>query len=191
MKRQDAPGALELVREFINTRDLETRSDGLDSPDDLRSWLTGRELIGAGTTVDDAAWQTALEVREALRALAATHSGRPMDPAAARTLDTLAADTVIRLRFRDDGTSYVGPEERTGVRTALGRILALVDAAAREGTWPRLKVCPAEDCLWVFYDHSKNRSGTWCQMAECGNRAKGRAFRARTRTPSGAEPSGS
>ena len=47
------------------------------------------------------------------------------------------------------------------------------------GTWSRLKVCPADDCQWAFYDHSKNRSGTWCSMQVCGNRAKVRAYRER------------
>jgi predicted RNA-binding Zn ribbon-like protein len=45
-----------------------------------------------------------------------------------------------------------------------------------------MRVCPNPDCRWMFYDHSKNRSGRWCQMAECGNRAKVRAYRERTVT---------
>ncbi|HEX6579263.1 MAG TPA: CGNR zinc finger domain-containing protein, partial [Actinomycetota bacterium] len=31
----------------------------------------------------------------------------------------------------------------------------------------------------VFFDRSKNKSGKWCSMNACGNRAKVRAFRAR------------
>ncbi|HEV2869799.1 MAG TPA: CGNR zinc finger domain-containing protein, partial [Actinomycetota bacterium] len=30
-----------------------------------------------------------------------------------------------------------------------------------------------------FYDHSTNRSGTWCTMSVCGNRRKARAYRRR------------
>ncbi len=52
-----------------------------------------------------------------------------------------------------------------------------------EGTWSRLKACAAEDCQFAFYDHSKNRSGHWCTMAECGNRAKVRSYRARQAPP--------
>ena len=47
------------------------------------------------------------------------------------------------------------------------------------GTWERLKVCRQESCRWAFYDNTKNRSGVWCNMASCGNRAKARAYRAR------------
>jgi predicted RNA-binding Zn ribbon-like protein len=45
-----------------------------------------------------------------------------------------------------------------------------------------MKACALHDsCEWAFYDWSKNRSGTWCDMAVCGNRAKARAYRERRR----------
>ncbi|TKA12045.1 hypothetical protein FCI23_09025 [Actinacidiphila oryziradicis] len=68
----------------------------------------------------------------------------------------------------------------------MGRLLSLTAPAGFHGTWRRLKICPSEHCQWAFYDHSKNRSGTWCQMAECGNRAKARAYRNRRTEPSDA-----
>lgn len=36
----------------------------------------------------------------------------------------------------------------------------------------RLRVCGANDCGWLFVDHSKNGRRRWCDMADCGNRAK-------------------
>lgn len=60
-----------------------------------------------------------------------------------------------------------------------GRILAIVVLSAAESTWRRLKACRNEGCLWVFYDRSKNRSGSWCTMDVCGSRAKMRAYRQR------------
>jgi len=44
-----------------------------------------------------------------------------------------------------------------------------------------LKVCPADTCQWAFYDASRKRSAVWCDMRVCGNRAKVRGFRERTR----------
>lgn len=41
----------------------------------------------------------------------------------------------------------------------------------------RLKFCDAHDCGWLFIDASRNRSRRWCDMADCGNRAKVRRFR--------------
>ena len=68
-----------------------------------------------------------------------------------------------------------GPED-----AAATALLAPVAEAMSDGTWARVKACRAGDCHWAFYDFSRNRSGTWCDMAVCGNREKVRAYRART-----------
>ncbi len=41
----------------------------------------------------------------------------------------------------------------------------------------RVKVC-ADDrgCGWLFLDKSRNRSRRWCDMKDCGNRAKAKRF---------------
>ncbi|MFF3412973.1 CGNR zinc finger domain-containing protein [Streptomyces sp. NPDC002742] len=119
------------------------------------------------------------EARESLRALSRANSGQAVPPSVCLVLDEIAGRGEVRLRFSSYGTQTLAPAGTGGVTQALGRILSIVGLAFFEGTWRRLKVCPAEDCQWAFYDHSKNRSGQWCQMAECGNRAKGRSFRAR------------
>jgi predicted RNA-binding Zn ribbon-like protein len=46
-------------------------------------------------------------------------------------------------------------------------------------TWRRLKVCASDRCRRAFYDRSRARSGKWCSMRACGNRAKQRAWRGR------------
>ncbi len=40
-----------------------------------------------------------------------------------------------------------------------------------------LGICP--ECSWLFLDSSRNRSRRWCSSGDCGNRARGRRFRAR------------
>lgn len=42
-----------------------------------------------------------------------------------------------------------------------------------------IRMCAAETCAWVFLDTSKNHSRRWCDMKQCGNRAKARRFQAR------------
>lgn len=37
---------------------------------------------------------------------------------------------------------------------------------------PRVGKCAGERCAWLFLDTSKNRSRRWCDMRDCGNRAK-------------------
>jgi predicted RNA-binding Zn ribbon-like protein len=46
----------------------------------------------------------------------------------------------------------------------------------------RVKECATDNCNWLFLDASKNRSRRWCEMKECGNRAKARRHYHRHRT---------
>jgi predicted RNA-binding Zn ribbon-like protein len=60
----------------------------------------------------------------------------------------------------------------------------IIYSAAQLLTWSelrRIKLCRAHDCGWLFVDSSRNRSRRWCDMSDCGNRAKARRFRARQR----------
>lgn len=71
-------------------------------------------------------------------------------------------------------------------RTALDRLLWVVTRSATEwfttGDLSRLRECEGEDCGWVFEDTSRNRSRRWCDMSDCGNRAKVHRFRKRQRS---------
>ena len=49
----------------------------------------------------------------------------------------------------------------------------------------RVKECDNETCRWLFVDMSKNRSRRWCDMKDCGNRAKARRHYRRTRRSEG------
>jgi predicted RNA-binding Zn ribbon-like protein len=100
-------------------------------------------------------------------------------------LEDAARRAVLEVRFDEHGVATAAPAAR-GVDGALGRLLAIVAAAQADETWVRLKACPWQTCRWAFYDHSKNRSGRWCRMEVCGNRAKAAAFRARARERSSA-----
>ncbi len=72
-----------------------------------------------------------------------------------------------------------------GIAGAFGKLLQVVADAQTDGTWSRLKVCPAADCQWAYYDVSRNRSRRWCSMETCGNRAKVEAYRVRERDTAG------
>jgi len=176
-----APGELNHIRRFVNTLDLEDKSDQIADPASLRDWLAERDLIdpAAELTADDV--RRAHEVREALRKVLLANNGDPLDPAAIETLNGAASRADLQVRFAGDGSAGLVPV-RTGIDAAIGRLLAIVVNAMENGTWPRMKACAFHDtCEWAFYDWSKNRSGTWCVMAVCGNRAKARAYRERQR----------
>ena len=181
--RAPAPGALGVIQAFINTRDVQAQREYLSTPEKLRTWLTRRELLDGHAAVGDADLRRAVELRESLRALLVAHHGGPVGADALATLNGIARDAPLVVQFDHAGETRLVPTA-SGVEGALNRILVMVWSAMVEGSWRRLKVCPADTCQWAFYDSSKNRSGTWCTMSICGNRAKVRAYQRRRRTPS-------
>jgi predicted RNA-binding Zn ribbon-like protein len=176
-RRDPAPGDLELIRQFVNTYDVESGWEGLSSPAELDAWLAERRLLPAKRRLTDADLATATTFREALREALAANAGHGEAGAARTTLDHLAAHYPVRVRL--DGGARLESQGGSGVAPAIARLLGTMYDAMTLGTWERLKVCRNDECQWAFYDHSRNHSGAWCRMAICGNRMKGRAFRAR------------
>lgn len=178
---KSAPGDLEVVRGFVNTLDVDEGSDDIGSEVQLTTWLRERGLLGGGPPASAQDVDRAAALREALRGLLLRNNdGEPVDPAAVHALEDAAGRAALRLRVGPDGQTRLEPEG-SGVDAALGRLLITVHRSMEAGTWPRLKACRNDTCRWAFYDHSKNRSGHWCTMAECGSRAKAREYRLRRR----------
>ena len=177
-----APGALAVVQEFVNTANLDRGEDELERPEDLRDWLASHDLVEPGAEVGDADLRRAIEVREGLRALLATHNGAEIDAAAHTRLERVAGRATMRATFTPAGPR-LAPSAK-GADAGLASLLAIVATAQADGTWPRLKACADDGCLWAFFDHSKNRRGRWCSMAVCGNQHKARQYRERARSTS-------
>jgi predicted RNA-binding Zn ribbon-like protein len=180
-----APGDLNHIRQFVNTVDLEDGEDEITEPDTLYAWLAERDLIDAGAELTAADVREAHEFREALRKMLLANNGDPIDPQAVDAICDAAKRAELQVRIDDEGQARLIPV-RTGIEGAIGRLLAIMFRSQADGTWSRMKACALHDsCEWAFYDWSKNRSGTWCDMAVCGNRAKARAYRERRRGQAG------
>jgi predicted RNA-binding Zn ribbon-like protein len=179
--RDPAPGQLQLVQEFVNTLDVEAGVDDLVDADALSSWLTQRELLEPSELLSTADLDCARSFREALRTLLDAHAEAGERDDALHVLNGVPSGVVLRVAFDEAGAPRLEPAGGDGIDRALARLLAIIDRAAADGTWARLKVCADEGCRWAFYDHSRNRSGSWCSMAVCGNRAKARSYRERQR----------
>jgi predicted RNA-binding Zn ribbon-like protein len=175
------PRELAAVQALVNTVDLlEDGEERLDSPEALRDFLVGQDLLAPSEPVGPDDLAMALELREALRAMLRVNHGEPLDPAALEVINRAAAGLPLRVAFDPEGHPALGPGS-AGCRGALAALLAGVAQASAQGTWERLKACSDESCQWAFYDRSKNRSGRWCSMRTCGNRTKTRAYRSRRR----------
>lgn len=170
-----APGALELVRRFVNTLDLETGTDHLADARSWQAWSAEHDCAGRVTTADLTRLR---ELREVLReALAANHDRQPLPPAAQKALAEAMQWSGARTLLTGDGLRL--EPAGTGPRRLVGAVVGAVATAVADGSWSRLKVCRADTCHWAFYDHSRSRTGQWCSMGVCGNRTKQARLRER------------
>ena len=177
-----APGELELVRRFVNSLDVEDGVDQFESASSLEGWLRERELIEPGDTIKEEERSRAIAFREGLRDLMLVHHGLPLRDGTIDGLNEALGGANLRPEFRGDALLLRPGSACQGIDGVMARLVAIIHRAMIDDRWSRLKVCPADDCQWAFYDHSKNRSGKWCSMAVCGNRAKARSFRQRSGT---------
>ena len=181
--RPPAPGELAIVQDFANSHFTEAPEADRDRPaEPIATW--GREfgLFPRGRKLSGVEVEEALELRRLLReAIAANHAGQPMTPTDRRTLNEIALGHAIHLQFDGRGEVSIVSGKGGRLEGLPSRFFAIIAEARRDGTWGRLKICRADDCGWAFYDRSKNGSGAWCSMSDCGNRAKARAFRERNR----------
>lgn len=169
-------GALRLVREFLNTRDLESGTDRLDSPESLATWLRHNELLAGDAPATPTDLRRGIELRESVRELL---SGGPAAGRAAKRLNAAVRRSRLRPEFGPAGARLVCPAG--GVAGAFGALLAVICEAMADGRWQRLKLCHNDGCRWAFFDASRAGAGKWCSMAACGNRSKAAAWRARRR----------
>lgn len=182
--RPRAPGGLGLVQAFVNTEDIEAGVDHLASPSDLAEWLQQAGLPG-DRSVSGRDLARAITLRAALRESLAVNAHTPLPEAVGSAQLLTLAGRDVPFRVVGSAAGPVIEAAGSGIDAALGMILAAAVTAAADGSWPRLKVCRNDRCRWAYWDASRNRSGIWCTMAVCGNRAKGRAFRSRARSATG------
>jgi predicted RNA-binding Zn ribbon-like protein len=161
-----------LLRDFVNTYDVQCDIDEFGAPSDLGGWLAEHGLAAPGDRADESDLGVAVALREGLRAAMLAHR-EPRDRLG--HLDGLLSALPLRLSL--EGPVLV--PVYGGIRGALARVAAAVVASTADGSWERLKVCRETSCRWAFLDTSKNRSRTWCSMRMCGNRTKTRAYRER------------
>jgi predicted RNA-binding Zn ribbon-like protein len=175
--RPPAPGALELVRCFVNTRNVERQIDLLDTPARLTAWLKDRALLDPAREATELDLTRATEVREVLRAFCLRNNGVDCD-CDARVLNAAAERSGLLLAFGDAGESSFRPRQPC-VDGAIGVLLAAVHLAMLDRSWAKLKACADPACQWIYYDRSKNGCSRWCNAGLCGNRDKVKRFRER------------
>ncbi|MFJ2772221.1 CGNR zinc finger domain-containing protein [Streptomyces sp. NPDC087300] len=163
--RAPAPGGLALVQRLVNTLDLESGADALDTAEGLRAFGIAPDGVAA-----------ARELREALRAACLAHAGHGPHGPVADLCQLLAAGPLLVTVDAASGAASLAPADASSL---VARVASAIAEGLTAGTWGRLKACEAPDCHWAYYDRSPAGRGRWCDMGVCGSRAKMRAYRLR------------
>jgi predicted RNA-binding Zn ribbon-like protein len=188
-----------LCLDFANTIDWRTGEhpqEWLTSYADLVAWSEHagivteseaqhlRDLGARHPTAALAVLEQGIALREAIyRIFCAIADERPPEAEDVATLNNALSEALSRLRVTpaaDGFTWHWAPDQ-----DSLDRMLWPVTRSAAElltsGELSRVRMCAGDDCGWLFFDTSRNRSRRWCSMEDCGNRAKARRHYRRQR----------
>lgn len=127
----------------------------------------------------DSVLRQALELREAIYGIcSAIAAGASPQAADVNALNVALAQALTHLRLlpKDDVFAWDWSDDAG----ALDRMLWPVAWSAAElltsEELDRVGECQGDGCGWLFMDMSRNHSRRWCDMGDCGNRAKARRF---------------
>ncbi len=84
-----------------------------------------------------------------------------------------------RLVYDRNGVGWSLPADGDALERPLWEVACSAADLLTSPALDRVKECASTTCEWVFLDRSKNRSRRWCDMSDCGNRAKARRFHAK------------
>ena len=129
-----------------------------------------------------AVYELGIALRESIWAVfSALASGEaPRDGDLDLIADAAAAGRArARLVFDRTGVGWSLPADEDELDRPLWEIARSAADLLTSGDHDRIKECASTTCEWVFLDRSRNRSRRWCDMSDCGNRAKARRFQAK------------
>jgi predicted RNA-binding Zn ribbon-like protein len=170
--------------------------DKIGGYDDLLGWslLAGsldraaaRRLAGlSGLRRRQAAGvlKRAIRLREALYRILkrVLHHRRP----AAADADVLRAELAMaraNQRLSTHGRRFIWtfPQRTEALDSVLWPVTLSAAELLTSDDLGRLGQCGGAGCGWMFLDTSRNRRRRWCDMQDCGNRAKVRRFRTKSK----------
>jgi predicted RNA-binding Zn ribbon-like protein len=186
-----------LCLDFANTVDWhasKSPEESLNKYPDLIKWSVDRGII-SGDAKDallrksaekpieaQAVLEKAREIRENIyRILSDTAHGHPIKITDLKGFNKALASMLAHSRLapderrlRWDWDSH--PDKLDSIIWPVVR--SAVDLMTSEAI-KRVGQCADDRCGWLFWDSSRNRSRRWCDMSDCGNRAKVRRFYAK------------
>jgi predicted RNA-binding Zn ribbon-like protein len=182
---------LDFTNTVSNHRGLKPR-EKLNTFEDLVNWChgagilddtSGQEMLRQGSMVPaqgERLLHLAVDFREALfRTFCDLNQGRQPSKCDLEVINALLARTPITLQIGAEGQRLVCV--RTGCMLDEARLLGPVAWSAAEllgskESVSKIRECAGDDCGWLFLDLTKNHSRRWCDMDDCGSKAKAKRY---------------
>jgi predicted RNA-binding Zn ribbon-like protein len=171
--------------------------ESLNNYADLIEWSANRGIV-AGDVKDEllgkgegepaeakAVLEKAREVRESIyQILSDTVHGHPVKASDLKGFNKALANTLshLRLALYESGLRWDWDTRSDKLDSVIWPVVkSAMDLMTSEAI-KRVGQCADEQgCGWLFWDSSRNRSRRWCDMSDCGNRAKVRRFYAKSK----------
>jgi predicted RNA-binding Zn ribbon-like protein len=190
-----------LCLDFTNTvrgRPLSDKVELVNNYAELLSWSRQATILtpGEAAALTELARQhpraaadalaQALTLREALYALfSARAAGLPAPASDLRTINKAIGKAMTRAGLSlsaRGGFEWSWPDAPLGLDRVSWWVARSAAEVLTSGDLTDVRECAGYDCGRLFIDGTKNRSRRWCDMATCGNRAKGRRHYERRRS---------
>ena len=125
------------------------------------------------------------ERADAARPAPAASKGKNADQADLATLNSELESSLGRLRVGkpkgEKGLRWEWEDDTLRLENPLGPVArSAADLLTHDDAVRQVGQCHGDNCGWLFVDLSKNHSRRWCDMRDCGNRAKIRRFRSKS-----------
>jgi predicted RNA-binding Zn ribbon-like protein len=189
-----------LCLDFANTVDWHASSNPVETLNkyaDLVEWSVDRGIISGYAkglllrkseekpTEAKAVLKKAREVRENIyQMLSDTAHGQPIKVTDLRGFNKVLANALSHSRLApyEKGLRWDWDSHSDKLDSIIWPVVkSAVDLMTSEAIKRVGQCCDEKGCGWLFWDSSRNRSRRWCDMSDCGNRAKVRRFYAKSK----------
>jgi len=137
----------------------------------VRHRTRAKEVLRRGILLREAMW----------RFFEARSQGRPLQATDLSLINQEIGDALQHARLFAQGGDFTwGWDDDPSLERPLWPIArSAAELLANSDALAQLRECASDTCEWLFLDRSRNHTRRWCDMNDCGGRAKVRRFRAR------------
>jgi predicted RNA-binding Zn ribbon-like protein len=170
----------EHLRSYHDLVDFVRQAGGL-TPGDARRLVAEAERHPSAAK---AVLGRAIALRDAsMRAFSAFARGRAADARDLEVIGREAATAQAHRRIAQTGRqiTWTWGDDPTLERVIWPIAQSGSELLTSEADRAMVRECASDTCEWLFLDRTRNHSRRWCDMADCGNRAKQQRLRARAK----------